>query len=340
MSNETTHWLNNNTLIGFTEKYGKAWHYSEENQGSESNHYPNEIPVPDVKRRLFGWEAVECEASYNVNGIAYALPGKVIARGDTGAHLGTFAEGYRPHQYGEWLLDKVGALVDASEGSLGVGSAVLLQGGAVAAVQIEAPESVTVGSDVLRPFIVATTSFNGKYPTTYKRGTQRVVCDNTLDEFHRTADAAFKVKHTKHSTAKLDEVRTVLEITFKHQEAELAEIEALMNQAVTDLEFERIVKMVDPIKTDEERGITRTSNRHFQYRNLWEHDDRIGSYKNTAWGTIQVFNTYGQHMNSLRATTVRPEANMLNFLGGKVAKTDSDVVKAIQLVVPKITVAV
>jgi phage/plasmid-like protein (TIGR03299 family) len=340
VSNETTHWLNNNCLIGFTDKYGRAWHYSENDQGNESNHYPMAIPVADVQRRLFDWEAVECEATYQVNDRTFALPGKVIARSDTGAHLGTFADGYQPHQYSEWLLDKVGGLLDVSEGALGIGSAVLLQSGAVAAVQVEAPESVNVGGDELRPFILATTSFNGKFVTSYKRGTTRVVCDNTLDEFHNTASAEFKIKHTKHSKARIDEVRSVLEITFKHQEAELKEIEDLMNQAMTDLEFDRLVKMVDPIKTEEERGITRTGNRHSQYRNLWEHDDRIGSYRGTAWGAIQVFNTYGQHMNSLRATTVRPEANMLNFMGGKVGKNDNEVVTAIKSILNKPTITV
>ena len=337
MSNETGLWLNNNYLVGYTDKYGRAWHYDESLQGDEPNHYPMAIPVDDVKRRLFDWEAVECKASYEVNGVRYEMPGKVMARSDTGAHLGTFADGYKGHQYSEWLLDKVGGLLDVANGELGIGSAGLLQGGAVAAVQVEAPESVQVGNDLLRPFIVACTSFNGKYVTSYKRGTTRVVCDNTLDEFHSTADASFKVKHTKHSNAKLDEVRQVLEISFKHQAAEMEEIARLMDMAVTDEQFDKIVAMVDPIvvKADAQRdtGITRTQNRHAQYMTLWSHDNRIGDYKNTAWGALQVFNTYGQHINTIKGKTVRQEANMLNFLGGKVGASDQNVRKAITAVV-------
>ncbi len=334
MSRETQQWLDNNCLIGFTDQYGPAWWNKDgKDDAGEANHYPGAIPVEDINRRLFDWEAVECKASYEVNGTKYEMPGKVIARSDNGAHLGTFADGYQPHQYGAWLLDKVGGLLDVANGDLGVGSAIMLQGGAVAAVQVSAPESVEVGGDLLRPFIVATTSFNGKYVTSYKRGTTRVVCDNTLDEFHSSADASFKIKHTKHSNAKLDEVRQVLEITFKHQAAELAEIEALMNQEVTDKQFESIISMIDPIKTEEDRGITRTGNRHSQYMTLWNHDSRVGQYKNTAWGTIQVFNTYGQYMSTIKGKTVRQEANMLNFLGGKTATTDGKVRNAIKLVV-------
>src|SRR5215207_2001247 len=126
MSNETALWLNQNTLVGFTEKWGRAWHYDPDLQSDEPNHYPNAIPVDDVKRRLFGWEAVACDATYEVAGKTYALPGKVIARSDTGAHLGTFSDGYQMHQYSEWLLEKVSSVVDESQGKLAVGSAVLL----------------------------------------------------------------------------------------------------------------------------------------------------------------------------------------------------------------------
>lgn len=332
MSKETQAWANENFLVGQVLKYGKAWHFDPDFTG-ESNHYPEMIPVADIERRLFSWDAVSTKAYYDVNGKRYEMPGAVWARSDTGAHLGTFSDGYQGHQYREWLLEKVQGLLDVADEGWGASSAVLLQGGAVAAVQVEAPEGVTIGGDLVRPFIVACTSFNGKYVTSYKRGTGRVVCDNTLEEFHNTADAAFKVKHTKHSKAKLSDVREVLEISFKHQAAEIEEIERLMNMAVTDDQFSKIVAIVDPINTDEGRGITRTSNRHLQYHTLWNHDQRVGPYKNTAWGTLQVFNTYGQHMSTVRASTIRPEVNILNFLGGKTGKADSEVRNAIKIVV-------
>lgn len=336
MSRETGEWLNNNCLIGFTKQYGRAWHFDASLQGDEPNHYDMAIPVEDVRRRLFNWEAVEAKASYTVGDRVFEMPGKVIARSDTGAHLGTFADGYQPHQYSEWLLDKVGTLVDASEGELGIGSAILLQGGAVAAVQVEAPESVKIGNDELRPFIVATTSFNGKFVTSYKRGTTRVVCDNTLDEFHHTSDASYKIKHTKHSSIKIADARQALEIAFAHQKDELAEIERLMDMDVTDEQFAKIVAMIDPIKDGENStrstGTTRSTNRNEEYNTLWNFDQRVAPFKNTAWGTIQVFNTYNQHKATVRAKTVRQEANMLNFLTGKTGQTDMKVRNAIQVV--------
>src|SRR5215212_6500999 len=66
MSQETHEWLNTNTLIGFTEKRGHAWHYRAEDQGAESNHYVGPVPVEDVRRRLFPWHAIEGTVSSTV----------------------------------------------------------------------------------------------------------------------------------------------------------------------------------------------------------------------------------------------------------------------------------
>ena len=45
MSQESQEWLNNMTLIGFTDHREKAWHYQEALQGEEPNHYPEAVPV-------------------------------------------------------------------------------------------------------------------------------------------------------------------------------------------------------------------------------------------------------------------------------------------------------
>ncbi len=57
MSRENLTWLNTNTLIGFTDKRGKAWHWRAEEQDGASNHYPGPIPLTDVQDRLFHWTA-------------------------------------------------------------------------------------------------------------------------------------------------------------------------------------------------------------------------------------------------------------------------------------------
>src|SRR4051812_24258909 len=109
MSKETAKWLNTNTLIGFVDKRGEAWHYRAEEQGNEPNHYSGPVPVADVHRRLFNWTPVESPLYVpDGNGGFKELPNrKAILRSDTHAELGIFKAGYEPHDYTEWLVSNV-----------------------------------------------------------------------------------------------------------------------------------------------------------------------------------------------------------------------------------------
>jgi len=96
MSSETSVWLNQNTLIGHTDTRGHAWHYRAVDQGDESNHYPGAIPIEDVRRRLFHWEAVEANVSATIiteDGVHTIADTsrKAIVRPDTGAIFGYFS---------------------------------------------------------------------------------------------------------------------------------------------------------------------------------------------------------------------------------------------------------
>lgn len=213
MSKETMEALNTQTLIGFTEKRGNAWHYREDLQGEEPNHYVGAIPVEDVHRRLFHWEAIEGSVSAQVitmDGVQtfHDTTRKAIVRPDTGEILGVFKQGYQIHNYGQWLVENVEALLD--DGALQVGSAGLLRGGAQGWVQIETDATQYVEGVAHRPFLTAATSLDGSLATTYGVGTQVVVCDNTLSVALGSFANAVKVRHSAKSMARLSDVRAAL----------------------------------------------------------------------------------------------------------------------------------
>ena len=179
MSQETAGWLNTMTLITFTDQRGHAWHYRASKQGAESNHYPGPIPVEDVRRRLFNWRVAEGDvtssaAVMDADGVqtfevrdltrkALLRPPGAFGADDQGAILGVFKSGYQGHDYEEWLLGQVAAILGDD---LAIGSAGLLKGGAVAWVSVEVPESITTPEGVqFRPHLLATTSFDGSLST-------------------------------------------------------------------------------------------------------------------------------------------------------------------------------
>jgi phage/plasmid-like protein (TIGR03299 family) len=323
MSAETSQWLNTNILRGFTEKRGKAWHYSAADQGDESNHYDGAIPVEDVRRRLFSWTAEPRTLHIpDSNGDLIPLNGNVAwVRSDNNDVLGIHSAKYNGHQYDEWLIEHVESLIDDK---LAVASAGLLKNGAIAWVQIETPDNIVGAEGVtIRPFLMATTSFDGSIATTYKQGYTDVVCDNTRAMFLSETGPTFRVKHTLNSNFKALEARDGLQMIFAETEAFLAEIAALTNVEVSDSDWSKFVEAHVPIGEDTKaRGVTMAENKRAELTGVYRGDSRVTPWAGSAWGVIQAVNTHMHHYGNVRQSTNRVERNMLRAVKGEVAGND------------------
>lgn len=342
MSQETLAWLNTNVLVGNVGENGKPWHYAEQYQGQLTNLYDGFIPVQDVIDRLFYWDAVEREVGF----VSYEqldpslepievwtkIPGeKRIVNNSNGEAYGNFKSGYQIHQYREWLLENVAALLDVAQGDLGIGSAGLLRRGGRAWVQVEPAHSRHVGGTILRRHLTATTSHDGTSASTYLTGDHIAVCDNTLTGAIMGAATKLRFKHTKNSMDKMALARETLEIVFEHQDETDQAIERLMNTTISDGQFWELVNTAFPKKPEGEvskAGATKLDAVHGKFGTLWHFDNRVTPWKGTAWGAMMAFNTYRQWESPLRGVD-RPERNMLSVLNGDAAKADDATVEMI-----------
>ncbi len=210
MSKETLEYLASNVLIGMTSERGTAWWYrAETDDANQSNHYDGPIPVADVQRRLFNWEAVKIPVlaqfpadmdtmvGLNDEGLPITnerIDGMVaVARSDNHHVFKIFTDGYEPHQYSEWLLGTVSNILGDT---LKITSAGLLRQGGQAWVEVSVPETLhdnETGFDY-RPNILACTSLDGSLSTTYARTITATVCDNTMAvALAGAADARLKI---------------------------------------------------------------------------------------------------------------------------------------------------
>lgn len=329
MSQETLQWLNQNTLIGFTEKRGNAWHYR---QGAD-NHYPGAVPVEDVRRRLFPWQPVKVPTFYEYNGKKIKSEKYAILRSDTGKELGSFKDGYQPHDYSEWLIHNIGTLMDTSTGDLGIGSAGLLKGGAVAWVEVTVPETfVTPEGVAFRPNFLAASSFNGSLATTYKRTVQNTVCDNTLGVALAEKGQQVKIKSTKNSLDRVADVREALHLIHSAQDDFEKEVAALCKIKVDDHGFERWMDMVAPMPRPSDakttRALTLAENKRDELWRLWTKDERVTPWRGTGFGVLQTKNTFDHHSSNVRGMS-RPERNMLNAINGKTETADAETLEQI-----------
>ena len=340
MSRETMLALNTNTLIGFTDKRGTAWHYREGLQGGESNHYPGAIPVADVERRLFNWEAVSRRVFVEIPAtietmdhigedgqpMRYEMQGdrQAVARADTHHVMGMFKASYAMHQPPEWLLQGTSMILGDT---MGLSSAGVLNQGAVVWIEASVPETIATPEGVtFRPNLLAATSFDGSLSTLYKRTITNTVCDNTMHAALSEVGQVYRVKHSKHSAVKLRDARDALMMVESAADEFAAEVAALCAQPVTDRQFSAFLESLVPT-TEKNKpltggALTKRQNKQDALRRLWNHDERVSPWKGNAWGVVQAVNTWGQH-EAIVSGASRPERNMANAISGSTEKTDN-----------------
>ncbi len=335
MSEETITWLNQNTLVGFTDKRRHAWHYDPAKQGVESNHYPGAIPVDDVRRRLFNWQAVEGDivaTAITPDGVL-TVPSKdrkAILRPDTSTLLGVHGKDYPIHQFDTWLLDELAAILDDE---LAIGSAGLLKGGAVAWVSIELPDTIETPEGVdFRPRLLACSSHDGSLASKYKRVVMVVVCDNTLSAGLHERGPEVNIRHTRNSQLKLASARDTLQLVHKIGEDFAAQVAKLSAIRVDEGAWTRTLKVLAPIPEKDGAGRTRAERKLLALDRLWRHDDRVAPWKDTVYGVVQAVNTYVHHEQAVKGMD-RAERNMLRAVSGDIDKLDARTLERVLAVV-------
>jgi phage/plasmid-like protein (TIGR03299 family) len=278
--------------------------------------------VADVKRRLFGWEAVSSPVyveSPVTGGLVRAPARQAILRSDTGHLMGIFTDGYEPHPYVEWLINTVARLL---EDDLSIGSAGLLRNGAVAWVSVEVPDTVKTPEGVeFRPHLLGATSFDGSMATTFKRAVTNVVCDNTMAAGLAEAGQQIKIKHSRYSKLRLAQARDALNIVYEIADDFAAEVSRLCQMPVTDKEWTAFLDAHAPMPDERGRARTMAENKRDTLSRLWNHDNRVAPWRGTGWGVVQAVNTYTHHEQTIRGAE-RAERNMLRAVSGGADEMD------------------
>lgn len=364
MSAETLQWLNQNTLIGLTEKRGHAWHFDPSLQVEDqlSNHYPSFIPVEDVVSRLFNFEAEEAPAAYlrlarvwgadkpaevistvNYNGVNYDVwvdaEHKALVPGDEDGLVWAYQHAdWAKHSYRTWLLDNVAQILDTNSGDLGISSAGLLRRRAQAWVEFTIPENIETAEGVtFRPNLACGTSYDSSLATFYKRTIGLIVCDNTLAARLREDGAELRIKHTSSSGLRIGEAREVLQILFKAADDFSNQIRELCATTVTEKQWQGVLDALFPLKdengdTKKGRSLTIAQNRREKVDTLYHFDSRCAPWVNTAFGVIQSTNTWRLHEATIRNTTGggRFERNQINVLNGNLTNWDNHVFSVLE----------
>lgn len=336
MSQETAHWLFTKVLIGNVLKRGtKAWHWRAAREGERSNHYDGPVPVADVRERLFNQVRAEAVPMFvpalggGDDAAMVEAKGWQVVRNAVDGHIfRPFTNGHGIHQYDEWLLENVETILD--EG-LEVESAGLLRHDGLAWVQVALPETHQAAGGVShRPYLTAATSHDGSLKSTYFTGTTFVQCDNTLEMALGSATNRIGIKHTRKSVERTElriaDVREALSIVFQATEAIDKEIDRMLGIKVSDAELAKFLDEYDPIAEAEGVARRKAQERHAQYQLMWKSDDRVAPWAGTAFGVLQLTNTYRTQVRPVR-NVQRADRVMQDVILGQGNKDDAAAMK-------------
>jgi phage/plasmid-like protein (TIGR03299 family) len=311
-----------NVKAGMTGKRGNPWWFVA-GQGMEANLYAGAIPQTDVEK-FFDFNVIDRPIYVETGEGLTEVPGKrAWLREDTGDVFGIHSAKYNGHGYSQWLNREVQSMVGGAD----VANIGLLNRGAVGYVQVEMPESVNAGAGVtIRPFILATTSFDGSIATTYKTGFTNVVCDNTYGAFMGESGDVYRVKHTRNSAFNVIDAATALDTLHLIGDRVTADIERLLNVDVSADAWSRFVTAHAPTTDDKgadlsPRSISLAESKRAAITGLYRTDIRVAPWAGTAWGVVQAVNTYNQHMSIVRNAD-RAERQMIRAVKDEIGTAD------------------
>lgn len=249
------------------------------------------------------------------------VPGvRAVLRDSDDAILGVVGSRYHPIQNGE-MFSLLDTLVDSGDAKYETAGS--LAGGRVVWMLARMDRVLSVDGDDVTPYLVATTSHDGRSALTIATTPVRVVCMNTLRWGLQQAKSKWTTRHTASATRRVQEAREALGIVHTAYDAFEVEAQALIAQEVTNLDFRRIVNALVPVDTTSmsDRQVEFRIDRQSQLRDLYSPDrPTIGPYYGTGWGVLNAVNEWDLWSRPVRGD--RMERHAAETIGSGFGMTD------------------
>ena len=218
-------------------------------------------------------------------------------------HHGIVGAIYDPFQ-NESLCAFLDALVD--EGGAHLETAGSLRDGADIFVAAKLPNTILVGGvDPVDSYITALNNHTGAAAIRGIVGKVRVVCANTQRMAEKAAKSRFSIRHTATAGQRVEEARKALDLSFKLDAVFEAEADRMINQALTDAQFDEIVKQLwTPPEVDSGRAFTLDLTRSNELHRLFADAETNANIRGTAWAGYQSVTEYLDHCVPVRSRGV------------------------------------
>lgn len=239
--------------------------------------------------------------------------------------LGIVGERYHVIQNAD-MFEFVDSLVEYGARYESAGS---LRGGKVIFATMVVEDPLVIAGDVHIPYLVIAGSHDASMANRAMLTPIKVVCANTLNLAIRSASRSFTIRHTRSAMSRIEEARRALDVSWRYYDGFEEEVRTLVDQKVTDKEFDALIEAVWPEVEEELKG-TRVQRKREGVKAMYLHDDSVGDFRGTGWGALNAFNTWEQWEAPIRRTKntsdnvgyARSERQALNVLRDASTVTD------------------
>lgn len=157
--------------------------------------------------------------------------------------------------------------------------------------------------DVIKKYLMLTSSHDGSGTLIAKKVNTRVVCQNTLNFAMGERGDEFRIRHTQGMETKLADAQAALGFAQAYDDVFEAEAQRMIETQVTKDAFVKIVKGIYPEPDDNARG--RQSKWEYKMdalMSIWE--GKTGSMENlddSAWKAVQALTEHQQWFREVRS---------------------------------------
>ena len=207
--------------------------------------------------------------------------------------LGVVGAGYTPIQ-NEAHATLLDTLVGQAEARFETAGS--LRGGRGVFLSMKLPDTMLIGGvDPVDVYLIALNSHDGTSAFRLLVSPVRVVCANTQALAIRRARSSFSIRHTSGANGHIAEAREALGLTFKYIDAFQAEADRMIEQTITDAQFDDIIAQLWSTDSDSPRSQTIRQNRSLVLKQLLRESPTNQAIRGTRWASYQAVTEYLDH---------------------------------------------
>ncbi|MFJ6380175.1 DUF932 domain-containing protein [Kitasatospora sp. NPDC092039] len=181
-----------------------------------------------------------------------------------------------------------------------------LDGGRVVFMSTKSP-SITLdpegAADRIDLYTLFANSHDGRSAAVAVETPVRAVCTNTLDLAVNEAQRVWKVRHTATALSDLEEARRTLGFTERYAAALEAEATTLYQQAMTNQEFDKLIKRLfgAPSKDSRKHIVAAFEERRDRLHHLFAEADTQDNIRGTRWAALQAVIEFEDYFRTVRS---------------------------------------